>query len=106
MEIHTSDDLLAAHDASGKLYHEFLRKSSMSAGIYRLPAGGHDPQQPHNEDEIYYVISGMSSVTVSGEESEVVPGTIIFVAKGEPHYFHDILEDLTLLVLFAPAESG
>ena len=47
------DDLLKAHADSGKLYHEFLRVPDMSAGLYILPAGSKDPQQPHSEDEMY-----------------------------------------------------
>lgn len=42
----------------GKPYMEFLRVSAMSAGLYVLPAGGTDPQRPHNEDEMYYVVRG------------------------------------------------
>jgi hypothetical protein len=30
-------------------------------------------------------------------------GDILFVAAKEPHRFHEIIEDLELLVLFAPA---
>ena len=34
---------------SGKSYREFLRVASMSAGVYALPAGGSDPQKPHQK---------------------------------------------------------
>ena len=30
----------------------------MSAGVYVLPKGGTDPQKPHREDEMYYVVRG------------------------------------------------
>ena len=43
---------------SGKLYREFLRVPAMSAGLYVLPAGATDPQKPHHEDEMYYVVRG------------------------------------------------
>lgn len=87
-------------------YLEFLRESSLSMGLYNLPQGGADKQQPHNEDEVYYVISGRASITVGNENRVVTPGSIIFVAAHVPHYFYDIQEDLTLLVFFAPAESS
>ena len=87
------------------LYLEFLRVESMSAGIYSLPAGGTDPQVPHNEDEIYYVISGRASIDIAGAVQPVEPGAIIFVAKEVEHRFKDIEEDLEVLVLFAPAET-
>lgn len=40
------------------LYLEFLRVPAMSAGLYELETGASDPQTPHAEDEIYYVIAG------------------------------------------------
>lgn len=87
-------------------YLEFLREPSLSVGLYILPLGSKDEQQPHNEDEVYYVISGRASIKVGDEEQAVTPGSIIFVAAKVPHYFYDIKEDLTILVFFAPAESS
>jgi mannose-6-phosphate isomerase-like protein (cupin superfamily) len=87
------------------LYTEFLRIDTMSAGLYALPANATDPQTPHNEDEIYYVIKGRASIEIAGTTQEVEPGTVIFVAKHIDHHFQDIKEDLEVLVLFAPAET-
>ena len=36
----------------------------------------------------------------------MAPGSVLFVARTVPHRFHDITERLSVLVLFAPAESG
>ena len=43
---------------SGKPYREFLRVPAMSTGLYVLAAGATDPQSPHHEDEMYYVLRG------------------------------------------------
>ncbi len=91
---------------SGKSYLEFLRHPSMSAGIYELSADGADPQQPHREDEIYYIVRGRAQIYVDGEDRAVGPGSVIFVAAGAEHRFHSIEEDLSILVVFAPAESA
>ena len=40
------------------LYREFLRVPDLSAGLYVLEAGATDPQSPHTEDELYYVVAG------------------------------------------------
>jgi quercetin dioxygenase-like cupin family protein len=41
-----------------------------------------------------------------GEETQPVqPGSLVFVAAHVPHKFHDITEDLKLLVFFAPPET-
>lgn len=98
--------LLADHQAGGRLYHEFLRVPALSVGLYVLPAGGTDPQQPHAEDEMYYVVAGDATVWVAGEDRAVGPGAVIYVAAGVEHRFHSISAELTLLVFFAPAEAG
>ena len=98
-------DVEAARAAAGRLYEEFLRVESMSAGLYVLDAGATDPQTPHAQDEVYYVIAGRAQVEVAGESRAVAPGSVVFVGKGVDHRFHSIDERLELLVLFAPAES-
>ena len=90
---------------AGKLYQEFLRVPDLSAGLYVLAAGATDPQQPHREDELYYVVSGSATITVGDEERAVAPGSLVFVGAGVAHRFHDITERLELLVVFGPAES-
>ena len=91
---------------AGKLYQEFLRVPALSAGIYVLPAGGSDPQKPHKEDEVYYVVRGHAMMRVGSEERVVKSGSVIFVAAQVEHRFFDISEELEVLVFFAPAESS
>ena len=98
-------DVEVARVDSGERYHEFLRVPDLSAGIYVIEAGGTDPQSPHTEDELYYVISGRAIVSVGDETRPVIPGSLIFVAAGVRHRFHDIAERLELLVAFGPAEG-
>jgi len=95
----------AARDA-GEAWHEFLRIGMFSAGVYRLGAGEEDRQTPHEEDEIYHVLSGRAELEVAGERHPVEPGAIAFVAKRVEHRFVAITDDLEVLVLFAPPESG
>ncbi|MCB0115113.1 MAG: cupin domain-containing protein [Caldilineaceae bacterium] len=91
---------------SCKSYLEFLRHPSMSMGLYELTADSVDPQHPHNEDEVYYLVSGRAQIHVGGEDRPVGPGSVVFVAAGVEHRFHSIEEDLSVLVVFAPAETG
>ena len=98
-------DLAAQLDTSGELWSEFLRVPAMSAGLYRLKAGQEDPQTPHHQDEVYYVISGRAVLRVGDRDVPAVPGSVLFVEAGAEHRFERIGEDLTLLVIFAPAET-
>ena len=90
---------------SGKLYREFLRVPAMSAGLYILPAGATDPQRPHHEDELYYVVRGRARFLAGEEDREICAGSVLFVAAEVEHRFYDIREELAVLVFFAPAES-
>src|SRR5438067_2224730 len=89
-------------------YGEFLRISTMSCGLYVLQPGEKDFQRPHNEEEIYFVISGAARVKVVVEnqpeqDRPIASGDIIFVKAHEQHRFHDVTQELVLLVVFAPA---
>ena len=65
-----------------------------------------DLQTPHTEDEIYYVLSGRAVLRVGDSEHPVGPGSIAYVPARAEHRFHDIVADLELLVVFAPAEGA
>jgi mannose-6-phosphate isomerase-like protein (cupin superfamily) len=98
--------LLSGHDFSGEPYLEFLRVPSLSVGLYVLPAGATDPQQPHTEDEVYHVVGGKGRIQVGTEDRAVEADTVVFVGARVEHRFHSIEEDLTVLVFFAPAEGS
>ena len=101
----TLSEIDAQRASRNKLYQEFLRLPSMSAGLYVLPAGGTDPQRPHHEHEMYYVVRGRARFRAGDEDSEVTAGSVLFVAAEVEHRFHEIREELSVLVFFAPAES-
>lgn len=96
--------LLEERIQSNKLYLEFLKVPDLSMGLYVLPAGGTDPQSPHTEDEVYYIVSGRAQIKVADEDRALQAGSIVYVAKNVQHRFHSIEEELTVLVFFAPAE--
>jgi len=100
-KVFTIKDLSA--DMSGKPieYLEFLKVPSLNCGIYHLQAGQTDPQQPHEEDEIYYVLSGAATFTSDEGDQQLAAGSVIYVAARAEHRFVDVTEDLTLLVVFA-----
>jgi mannose-6-phosphate isomerase-like protein (cupin superfamily) len=96
--------LISQLESSNKLYLEFLKVPDLSMGLYVLPAGGTDPQSPHTEDEVYYVVSGRAQILVADENRDVQTGSVVYVEKNVAHRFHSIEEELTVLVFFAPAE--
>lgn len=99
-------DLQEEHRAQAQMYLEFLRVPDLSMGLYILPAGRHDPQQPHEEAEVYYVVAGKAIIDVDGEDQPVQAGSLVYVPARVPHHFHTIEDELQVLVFFAPAESS
>ena len=96
--------LMQEHADSGDLYLEFLKVPDLSMGLYVLPTGGTDPQSPHTEDEVYYIVSGRAKIQVADKDRDVQAGSIVYVAKNVEHRFHSIEEELKVIVFFAPAE--
>ncbi len=82
---------------------ERFRARDLSVGTYSIAAGGVDDQEPHGEDEVYVVASGRATLVAGGSTTEVAPGSVVYVPAGERHTFTRVTEDLTLLVIFAPA---
>jgi mannose-6-phosphate isomerase-like protein (cupin superfamily) len=105
MEPISLETLRERHREGGDSYLEFLRESSMSAGLYRIPAGEPDRQTPHAEDEVYVVTAGRASIEIGGDTYPVEEGDVVFVERGVEHRFVDIEADLETLVLFAPPEG-
>jgi mannose-6-phosphate isomerase-like protein (cupin superfamily) len=104
MEAFEITHLINEQDQANQPYLEFLRVPALSTGLYMLPAGAIDTQEPHTEDEVYYVISGRGFIQVGTENRPVEAGTLLYVKANVEHRFHTITEDLRLLVIFAPAE--
>ena len=105
-KLHTVGELTVRQEKTGESYLEFLRTASLSAGLYALPAGTADPQQPHAEEELYVVVGGRAVLRTEDEAHPVEPGSVLHVPAGAPHRFTDITDDLYTLVVFAPPESN
>ncbi|MCB1679751.1 MAG: cupin domain-containing protein [Halioglobus sp.] len=82
-------------------YLEFLNVPALNCGIYFLAAGSTDMQAPHDEDEVYLVLSGRARMRLQDAERAVGPGSLLYVSATTEHSFFEIEEDMTLLVVFA-----
>lgn len=82
-------------------YLEFLNVPALNCGLYFLAAGSTDMQAPHDEDEVYLVLSGKARMRLGEEDRAVGPGSLLYVGASTEHSFFEIEEDMTLLVMFA-----
>jgi quercetin dioxygenase-like cupin family protein len=87
--------------------YDVLVKESMTVSIHRYHPGSstdrHD--RVHEEDELYYVISGSGNVRIEDEVYSVSGGDTVFVDAGDWHTFVDIEETLVVLKVF-PSKSA
>ena len=82
----------------GVLLLESLPVPSSSRGLYVLAAGAKDWQQPHERDEVYYVLCGRAVIQVGDQTLPVKSGSVIYVKAGVEHEFRDIEEVLATVV--------
>ena len=97
------DELVRRAKAAADGYvNDAVRSDLLNVGVYVLAAGAVDDQTPHKEDEVYYTVRGRSRFVCDGEEHDVIAGSLLFVRAGADHRFHDIEEELVLVVFWAP----
>jgi mannose-6-phosphate isomerase-like protein (cupin superfamily) len=99
-------EAVAAQGPAAHSYEDYLRSDLLSVGVAVWRAGASDEQRPHAEDEVYFCVSGRGWLRVGEEERSVGAGSVLLVGAGVEHRFHDISEDLEVLVFWAPPHLG
>jgi mannose-6-phosphate isomerase-like protein (cupin superfamily) len=96
--------LSAGPPPAGNLVVPIFAHGSLVVELYS--PRGCDPQQPHRRDEIYVVSRGSGAFFDGGQRHLVAPGSVIFVAAGQPHRFEDFTSDFAAWVFFYGPEGG
>ena len=90
---------------SDSYFHTFINRDTLAAGVLRLEPEERDTQDPHESDEIYYVVRGDGFLNINGKNYDVSEGLSFFVAKNTPHYFHGNKKELVVLYFFGGPDS-
>ena len=85
---------------SNSYFNTFLEKQSLAAGILSLEPGEEDTQEPHESDEMYYVLKGNGFLRINKTDYSVKPGKAFFVPKNIKHPFFGNTKKLTVLYFF------
>jgi mannose-6-phosphate isomerase-like protein (cupin superfamily) len=88
---------LRAH-TDGKPFATLLEHGKMYVEVYQPKRV--DLQKPHDQDEIYVVISGTGTFFNNGERRPFAAGDLIFVPAGVEHRFEDFTDDFATWVVF------
>jgi len=90
---------------SSTYFHIFINKSSLAAGVLVLKPGEEDTQEPHDSDEVYYIISGDGFLKIKDKDYKVSKDKLFFVAKDVEHYFHGNKKELKVLYFFGGPDT-
>lgn len=81
-----------------------LAHGSMSVEVYA--PRGHDPQTPHEQDELYFIHSGQGEFVLDGVRHPFAPGTVFFVPARVEHRFENFTADFATWVVFWGPQGG
>lgn len=95
---------ISAQWPEGERFVQALAHGSMSVELY-APIGI-DPQSPHSQDELYFVISGTGEFVKGDERMSFSPGSAFFVPAGQPHRFESFSHDFATWVVFWGPRGG
>ena len=102
--ITTKDALLDLAGSTGGTFMTQFVHGTLEVEIYK-PAGT-DPQEPHQRDEIYVVISGTGWFVNGEARHRFGPGDFIFVPAHQVHRFEEFTDDFATWVFFYGPEGG
>jgi mannose-6-phosphate isomerase-like protein (cupin superfamily) len=104
MKVTTQEALSQLDAEKSQLFAKVMEHGTMSVEIYRPVKT--DPQTPHQQDELYVVISGSGEFLNDGKRSVFGKGDVLFVPAGIEHRFENFTDDFTTWVIFYGAEGG
>ncbi|HEY7367116.1 MAG TPA: cupin domain-containing protein [Nitrosopumilaceae archaeon] len=105
LEFDTNQYLDEIKKNKNEYFRTFINKQSLAAGVLFLKPGEEDTQEPHQSDEIYYVIRGDGYLKINNKDYRVSEGKVFFVAKNTAHHFFGNTEDLVVLYFFGGPDS-
>ena len=86
-------------------FHTFINKQSLAAGVLVLQPGEEDTQEPHESDEVYFIIKGDGFLKIKNKDYPVEPNKMYFVAKNVEHFFYGNKKELVVLYFFGGPDS-
>ena len=101
----TPESALEALQKEAGIPFAVLMKHGTMQVEYFKPEGA-DTQQPHRQDELYFIQSGSAQFNRNGEWVAVKQGDVLFVPAGMPHHFTEFSSDFATWVVFYGQQGG
>jgi mannose-6-phosphate isomerase-like protein (cupin superfamily) len=90
---------------SDNYFHTFINRDSLAAGVLVLQPGEQDTQEPHQSDEVYFIISGDGFLKIKNKDYKISKDKLFFVAKNVEHFFHGNTKELKVLYFFGGSDA-
>jgi mannose-6-phosphate isomerase-like protein (cupin superfamily) len=88
----------------GAPFVTMLAGGTMSVEVFA--PNGVDLQQPHTQDELYFIQRGTGQIVINGQRFEAAAGDAFFVAAGVAHRFENFSDDFVTWVVFYGPQGG
>jgi mannose-6-phosphate isomerase-like protein (cupin superfamily) len=88
----------------GAPFVTMMAGGTMSVEVYAPK--GEDLQQPHRQDELYFIHSGTGEIVINGQRFDAAAGDAFFVAAGVEHRFENFSDDFVTWVVFYGPQDG
>ncbi len=99
-----SNALSQLPNKDGEQFVELFHHGSLEIEMYAPK--GHDPQQPHDKDEVYVIASGTGWFVNGDARHRFESGQVLFVPAGVVHRFEDFSDDFATWVIFYGPKGG
>ncbi len=67
---------------------------------------GEDLQQPHTQDELYFIQHGTGELVINGQRFDAAAGEAFFVSAGVQHRFENFSHNFVTWVVFYGPQGG
>ena len=104
--MHTSVDrgLRQLPGPNGERFAALMAHGSMRTELYA--PRGQDPQQPHAQDELYFIQCGQGDFVQGDTRQRFQAGDAFFVPAGQVHRFEHFSDDFVTWVVFWGPSGG
>jgi quercetin dioxygenase-like cupin family protein len=72
-----------------------------------LPGYSHKPHIHPHQEEVIFILSGRGIAEGNGEETEIGPGSVVFVPAGQPHATYNLSasESMKAVIIKSPPDD-
>lgn len=92
----------------GAPFVTMMAGGTMSVEVFAPSSSGlgEDLQQPHTQDELYFIQQGAGELVINAQRFDAATGDAFFVAAGVEHRFENFSDDFVTWVVFYGPQGG